>query len=141
LSFFICPFYQESFFQWCFGAEEPGCYGALDLGTGASILFVPKLPPEYAIWDGKLHTLEDFKERYCVDEVYYTDGIARVLKEKQARLLLTLVSRAWEQMDDSPLSCMPSLQVRRKCSIQGQSKTEMTIISLQLQFVLYLQYN
>nr|XP_012227155.1 PREDICTED: xaa-Pro dipeptidase isoform X1 [Linepithema humile] len=87
------PFRQESFFQWCFGAEEPGCYGALDLGTGASILFVPKLPPEYAIWEGKLHTLEDFKERYGVDEVHYTDEIARVLREKRARLLLTLSGR------------------------------------------------
>lgn len=98
--------YQESFFQWCFGVEEPGCYGALDLAAGASILFVPRLPPEYAIWEGKLHTLDDFKKRYAVDEVCYTDEIARVLKEKRAHLLLTLVSRAagnrW-----TLLSCRP----------------------------------
>ncbi|EZA50679.1 xaa-Pro dipeptidase isoform X2 [Ooceraea biroi] len=87
------PFRQESFFQWCFGVEEPGCYGALDVGTGASILFVPRLPPEYAIWEGKLHTLDDFKERYSVNEAHYTDEIARVLKEKRARLLLTLNGR------------------------------------------------
>lgn len=96
---FICSLYQESFFQWCFGVEEPECYGAIDLATGASILFVPRLPPDYAIWQGKLHTLDDFKERYGVDETRYTDEIATVLKEKRAKLLLTLVSRAWEQMD------------------------------------------
>ncbi|KAK2581033.1 hypothetical protein KPH14_006080 [Odynerus spinipes] len=84
------PFRQESFFQWCFGVEEPGCYGALDLSTERSILFVPRLPAEYAIWEGKLHTLDDFKKRYAVDETYYTDEISRVLKEKQASLLLTL---------------------------------------------------
>lgn len=93
--------------------EEPDCYGALDVRSGASILFVPRLPPEYAIWQGKLHTLDDFKERYGVNETYYNDEIATVLKEKRAQLLLTLVSRAWEQMDApfSKLSCLPSLQV------------------------------
>ncbi|EGI57233.1 Xaa-Pro dipeptidase [Acromyrmex echinatior] len=84
------PFRQESFFQWCFGVEEPDCYGAIDVNTSASILFVPRLPPEYAIWQGRLHTLDDFKERYGVDETHYTDEIASVLKEKSAQVLLTL---------------------------------------------------
>lgn len=95
--------------------EEPECYGAVNVDTGASILFVPRLPSEYAIWQGKLYTLDDFKKRYGVDEAHYTDEIASVLKEKQAKLLLTLVSRAWEQMDErssgSLLSCLPSPQV------------------------------
>jgi len=104
---FICSLYQESFFQWCFGVEEPGCYGAIDVNTGASILFVPRLPPEYAIWQGKLHTLDDFKKRYDVDETHYTDEIASVLKEKSAQALLTLVSRAWEQMDAYWSHCFP----------------------------------
>ncbi|XP_017791443.1 PREDICTED: xaa-Pro dipeptidase [Habropoda laboriosa] len=87
----ICwPFRQESFFQWCFGVEEPGCSGALDLATGISVLFVPRLPAEYAIWEGKLHTLEDFKKRYGVNETYYTDEIVKIFKSKQANLLLTL---------------------------------------------------
>ena len=87
--------------------EEPGCYGAIDVNTGASILFVPRLPPEYAIWQGKLHTLDNFKERYGVDETHYTDEIASVLKEKSARALLMLVSRAWEQMDAYWSRCFP----------------------------------
>lgn len=87
--------------------EEPDCYGALDLATGASILFVPRLPPEYAIWQGKLYTLDEFKKRYGVDETHYTDEIASVLKDKRAQLLLTLVSRAWEQMDVPWALCFP----------------------------------
>lgn len=83
--------------------EEPECYGALNVNTGASILFVPRLPPEYAIWQGKLYTLDDFKKRYGVDEAHYTDEIASVLKEKQAKLLLTLVSRAWERTNGRTL--------------------------------------
>ncbi|XP_071564300.1 xaa-Pro dipeptidase isoform X2 [Temnothorax nylanderi] len=86
------PFRQESYFQWAFGVEEPGCYGAIELGTieGTSLLFVPRLSPEYAIWQGKLHTLDDFKERYGVDEVYYTDEIASVLLKKDAKYMLLL---------------------------------------------------
>ncbi|XP_043488086.1 xaa-Pro dipeptidase isoform X4 [Polistes fuscatus] len=87
------PFRQESFFQWSFGVEEPGCYGALDLSLEKSILFVPRLPAEYAIWEGKLHTLDDFKKRYGVDETYYTDEIKKILKDKGASLLLTLYGK------------------------------------------------
>lgn len=87
------PFRQESFFQWCFGVEEPGCYGALDLANEKSILFVPRVPAEYAIWEGKLHTLDDFKLKYAVDETYYTDKIGQVLSAKQASLLLTLYGK------------------------------------------------
>jgi Xaa-Pro dipeptidase len=77
--------------------EEPGCYGAIEVTKGTAILFLPRLSPDYAIWEGKVHTLPDFKQRYDVDDTYYTDEIARVLNEKNASLLLTLVSLAWEQ--------------------------------------------
>ncbi|XP_034942765.1 xaa-Pro dipeptidase isoform X2 [Chelonus insularis] len=83
-------FRQESFFQWCFGVEEPGCFGALEVASGISILFFPRLPAEYEIWCGKLSTLAEFKSRYGVDEAYYTDEIADVLEKKNAELLLTL---------------------------------------------------
>ncbi|XP_011869675.1 PREDICTED: xaa-Pro dipeptidase isoform X2 [Vollenhovia emeryi] len=83
-------FRQESFFQWCFGVEEPDCYGAIDVANGLSYLFVPRLPAEYAIWEGKLYTLDDFRKRYGVNEVRYTDEIAAVLKEKRAQTLLLL---------------------------------------------------
>lgn len=86
----VWPFRQESFFQWAFGVEEPGCYGAIDVANGSSVLFVPRLPAEYAIWQGRLYTLEEFKKRYGVDEVRYSDEIATVLKSKRAALLLTL---------------------------------------------------
>ncbi|XP_031784394.1 xaa-Pro dipeptidase isoform X2 [Nasonia vitripennis] len=84
------PFRQESFFQWCFGVEEPGCYGALDLDSGAALLFFPRLPAEYATWMGRLSSLEEFRQRYAVEETHYVDQIAEVLKSKSAKLLHTL---------------------------------------------------
>ncbi|KAK0181548.1 hypothetical protein PV327_003824 [Microctonus hyperodae] len=83
-------FRQESYFQWCFGVELPGCLGAIDITDGKSILFLPRLPAEYEIWSGKLPTLDEFKARYNVDETYYADEIAKVLKDKNAQLILTL---------------------------------------------------
>lgn len=68
-------FRQESYFHWAFGVEEPDFYGAINVADGKSFLFAPRLPSEYAIWMGKLHSLEHFKERYGVDEAYYSDEV------------------------------------------------------------------
>lgn len=46
-------FRQESFFHWAFGVIESGCYGVIDVDTGKSTLFVPRLPDSYATWMGK----------------------------------------------------------------------------------------
>lgn len=68
-------FRQESYFHWTFGVREPDFYGAIDLATGKSYLFAPKLDESYAIWMGKLYTLEDFRNRYEVDVVAHTEQV------------------------------------------------------------------
>ncbi|MCJ8733055.1 hypothetical protein PDJAM_G00218600 [Pangasius djambal] len=72
-------FRQESFFHWTFGVTEADCYGALDVDSGRSILFVPKLPESYATWMGKIHPPEHFKEKYAVDEVHYTCDVSETV--------------------------------------------------------------
>jgi Xaa-Pro dipeptidase len=72
-------FRQESYFAYLFGVREPGFYGAIDIATGESILFIPRLPADYAVWLGEIKSLSYFKETYMVNKVYYTDEIVKVL--------------------------------------------------------------
>ncbi|CAH6787347.1 Pepd [Phodopus roborovskii] len=83
-------FRQESFFHWAFGVIESGCYSVIDMDTGKSTLFVPRLPPSYATSMGKIHSKEHFKEKYAVDNVQYTDEIASVWTSQKPSALLTL---------------------------------------------------
>ena len=76
-------FRQESYFHWAFGVLEGGCFGTVDLASGKSTLFVPRLPEEYAIWMGAIEKPESFKARYLVDEVKYADEFEAHLKECQ----------------------------------------------------------
>lgn len=84
-------FRQESFFHWTFGVTEADCYGAIDVESGKSLLFVPQLPESYATWMGEIFPREHFKAKYAVDEVHYTCDIADVLsRQSPAPVLLTL---------------------------------------------------
>ncbi|KAF5748504.1 xaa-Pro dipeptidase [Tripterygium wilfordii] len=75
-------FRQESYFAYLFGVREPGFFGAIDISTGKSMLFAPRLPSEYAVWMGEIKPSSYFKERYGVSVVYYTDEIVGVLQEE-----------------------------------------------------------
>ena len=62
-------FRQESYFHYLFGVKEPGWWGVIDLSSGMSTLFMPKLPSEYAVWMGRIHGPEHFRTMYSVDDV------------------------------------------------------------------------
>jgi len=85
-------FRQESYFHWAFGVLEPDHYGAIDVSTGRSILFIPRLPEDYATVMGHIATTEEVRQSYQVDLVYYTDEIPQRLREIQADSNLLLLS-------------------------------------------------
>uniref|UniRef100_A0A8P4GGI4 Xaa-Pro dipeptidase n=1 Tax=Dicentrarchus labrax TaxID=13489 RepID=A0A8P4GGI4_DICLA len=116
-------FRQESFFHWAFGVTEPDCYGAIDVNSGKSILFVLKLPESYATWMGEIFPKEHFKEKYAVDEVQYTCDIVDVLSNLRPSTLLTLRG----QNTDSGSIC-------REASFEGISrKRELILHSVAMQ--------
>lgn len=81
-------FRQESFFHWTFGVREPDNYGAIDIKSGKSMLFVPRLDEEYAVWLGRIKTKEEFRELYEVDEVHFVDEMVSILKGYSSELLV-----------------------------------------------------
>ncbi|CAJ0948675.1 unnamed protein product, partial [Mesorhabditis belari] len=88
------PFRQESYFFWAFGVHEADSYGLIDIDSGKSVLFPPKLHPDYAIWDGKIEPEAWFQKKYEVDDVHFYDektpAIAETLKKFNAKKLLLL---------------------------------------------------
>jgi len=67
--------------------KEADCYGAITLNPRSSILFIPKLPPEYATWMGKIKSPDHFKALYKVDECYFVNDIESVLKSHGCQLI------------------------------------------------------
>ncbi|KAL8160837.1 hypothetical protein V2J09_012326 [Rumex salicifolius] len=87
-------FRQESYFAYLFGVKEPGFFGAIDVATGNSLLFAPRLPAEYAVWLGEIKPLSYFKERYMATMVYFSDDMVQVLQDQypgQSKPLLFLL--------------------------------------------------
>jgi len=80
-------FRQESFFHWTFGVLQPDYYGAVDVKTGKSLLFMVKLAQVYATWMGDILSPTDIKEMYQVDEVHYIEDMPEVLKSYNPTLL------------------------------------------------------
>ncbi|KAG0500489.1 hypothetical protein HPP92_000561 [Vanilla planifolia] len=79
-------FRQESYFAYLFGVREPGFYGSIDVASGQSTLFVPRLPADYSVWLGEIKPLSFFQERYMVNMVYYVDEIAQGLNDSCKQL-------------------------------------------------------
>ncbi|OAE18692.1 hypothetical protein AXG93_4448s1270 [Marchantia polymorpha subsp. ruderalis] len=99
-------FRQESYFAYLFGVIEPGLYGAIDIATSRSYLFVPRLDPSYAVWQGKIEPPEHFKEKYAVDDAYYVDEMTGILKEQELNaegkaLLFLLYGREFENSNEN----------------------------------------
>uniref|UniRef100_A0A669D3H1 Xaa-Pro dipeptidase n=1 Tax=Oreochromis niloticus TaxID=8128 RepID=A0A669D3H1_ORENI len=108
-------FRQESFFHWAFGVTEADCYGAIDVDSGKSILFVPKLPESYATWMGEIFPKEHFKEKYAVDEVHYTCDVSLSVLVFTAQPLWSVLLTLRGQNTDSGSTC-------REASFDGISR-------------------
>ena len=73
-------FRQESFFHWAFGVLEPDYYGTIDVTSGKSTLFLPRLPEDYATWMGHIPSCKEIMDAYRVDQVYYVDEMPKILE-------------------------------------------------------------
>ena len=70
------PAHQEPYFYYLFGVTEMGCFGAIDLQMGNSVLFVPRVDKQSQVWMN-IRDKKGFQAKYSgqVDEVHYTEKI------------------------------------------------------------------
>jgi Xaa-Pro dipeptidase len=85
-----CEFRQEAFFRYLFPINEPDLYAALDLRTGAALLFYPAVAPDMARWNGPEHGPGWYRDRYLLEECHHVTDIAAVLHQKGFARLYTL---------------------------------------------------
>ena len=133
-------FRQESYFHWCFGVIEPDCYGAIEVDSGKSILFVPLLPADYAVWMGKIQPLTYFKQKYEVDEVYYTNEIKDTLNAKTPSALLTLYglnSDSGKHSKEAHFEGIESFNVDNKILHKHISESRVYKTDLELEVIRY----
>jgi Xaa-Pro dipeptidase len=71
-------FRQESYFWYLTGVKEPDCSISIDQ-DGYTVLFIPRLPEDYATIMGPIKTCDEWKTHYHVDHVQYTDEIDNFL--------------------------------------------------------------
>ena len=55
-----------------------------------SLLFIPRLSDAYAVWMGHLKTPEEYKAQAGVDECYYVDELADVMRRYSPSVILRL---------------------------------------------------
>lgn len=100
---------QDSWFNYLFGVKESEAFGAINIATGKSTLFIPKLPEEYRIWCGEIHPPSHFQVSYAVDEAVYVDDmhtwLENTLREQGESARLHLMDG---ENTDSGLRCSPA---------------------------------
>lgn len=75
------PFRQESNFWYLTGANEPDFHLIFDLNTHEYHLFVPKRDANYAVWHGRVKTMEQYQEEYEPDHLHWDAKLPEILKE------------------------------------------------------------
>lgn len=92
------PFRQESNFLYVTGVTNiPDCSVLIDLKTNQTTLFVPVRGATYALWNGIAPSLEQIKDQYGMDHVYFISdfegvvtNMTRDVKDKAGFVIYTL---------------------------------------------------
>lgn len=83
-------FRQESYFNWCFGLIEPGCYAAVNLSNGKTTIFVPESSEGRRINVEETFDPAKYISFYGVDDCKYTTEIGMYLTQTSPAIVFIL---------------------------------------------------
>lgn len=75
------PFRQDSNFWYLTGVNEPDFHLILDLDKQEYHLFAPKRNAQFAVWHGRVKTLNQYQEEYQPDHLHYEGKLPQVLEK------------------------------------------------------------
>ncbi len=75
------PFRQESNFWYLTGVNEPDFHLIFDLSSHEYHLFAPKRDANYAVWHGRVKTMEQYQQEYNPEHLHWDSRLPAVLKE------------------------------------------------------------
>jgi Xaa-Pro dipeptidase len=140
-------FRQESHFHYLFGVKEAGCWGAIRLADRKAVLFIPRLHPDYAIWDGRIKPPSEFAEEYELDQAFFVDEIKRVIleewKEKVVHILSGINSDSKRSFAEAELESVLGdsvceLVVRRDVLLLRMAEARLIKNELEIQILRYV---
>ncbi|RZC51616.1 hypothetical protein C5167_020040 [Papaver somniferum] len=117
---------DESYFAYLFGVKETSFYGAIDIATRKSILFVTRLLAGYILVLGEANLLEYFnylKEAFMVNMVCCTDEIAEVLHAHHGGSEKPVLFLLHEQNTDSNNFFKPT-----ECKGMEEFETDLSVL-------------
>ncbi len=94
------PFRQESNFWYLTGVDEPDYHTVLDLKSGDFHLFMPKRDAQYAVWHGRIKTVNEVQETYHPDHLHYQNELLTVLNELNPETIYCLDEEQAEFLED-----------------------------------------
>ncbi|KAI9296287.1 hypothetical protein K502DRAFT_323862 [Neoconidiobolus thromboides FSU 785] len=82
-------FRQESNFFYLTGVDQPGYHVIVELSSGKSILFAPKIHDDEIMWIGEQPSLTEQKEKYNVDEILYVEQLIPYIEKLNSNTIHT----------------------------------------------------
>jgi Xaa-Pro dipeptidase len=83
-------FRQESNFWYLSGVNEADYHLILDIKSRHFHLFTPKRDTMYAVWNGRVKTLDEIRALYAPDELHYDTELASVLADLAPQRIFVL---------------------------------------------------
>ncbi len=84
------PFRQESNFWYVTGVNEPDFHLLLDLNTKEYHLFAPNRDAQFAVWNGRIKTMQQYQNQYQPDHLHNDSELPKVLNELEHEIIYCL---------------------------------------------------